>query len=77
MTAPASASGPVPAVLDVDDVVLCTLALPAPVSLVVDLAAALDEVGRAHGLAPARLLMDGTNRVVARRTTPTDRPEVP
>lgn len=56
-----------PRQLDEHDVVLCRLVLPAEVRLMTDMVTALDHVGRRHGLQPAVLLFDGTNRVVARR----------
>ena len=54
-------------VLDEHDVHLMTLALPIDVRLLADAMDGVDAAARKHGLQPAVLLCDGTNRVVARK----------
>lgn len=54
---------------DPDGDVLVTLHLPMPARTVAALCAGIDEVARSLGYTEVVLLTDGTNRVVARRSS--------
>lgn len=53
--------------LDADREVLCTLALPLPLTLFGEMGPAIEKAAERAGYCDVDLLTDGTNRIVARR----------